>query len=119
VPQFVFILLLLGALWLLLIRPAQRRNKAQQQLLSAVDVGDEIVTAGGLYGTVKAVEDDEVRLEIASGVEVRVARRAIAGVVSEPEAEEEPAELEDDPDGSPQLGEAENRDERTEANLPG
>jgi preprotein translocase subunit YajC len=95
VPQFVFILLLLAALWLLLIRPAQRRNKAQQQLLAAVDVGDEIVTAGGLYGTVTELADDEVRVEIASGVEVRIARRAIAGVVSD-KSEDEPDELEPD-----------------------
>jgi preprotein translocase subunit YajC len=128
-PQFVFILLLLAAFWLLLIRPAQRRQKQQQALLSEVEVGDEIVTAGGLYGTVTEVHDDEVRLEIAEGLEVRVARRAIAGVVNEPDEEEEaeegqdgegePAEITDDAHESPQLGEAENRDERTEANLPG
>ena len=43
-------------------------------------MGKEIVTAGGLYGTITALEDDEVRVEIADGVEVRVAKRAIAGV---------------------------------------
>jgi preprotein translocase subunit YajC len=122
-PQFAFILLLLAAFWLLLIRPAQRRQKQQQSLLNEVEVGDEIVTAGGLYGIVKQLDDDEVRLEIAPGLEVRVARRAIAGVMSEPE-EEEPAEEEledgeDDADEAPQVGEAENREERTEANLPG
>jgi preprotein translocase subunit YajC len=61
-------------------------------MLAAIEVGDEIVTAGGLYGTVKALEEDAVRLEIAPGIEVRVARRAVAGVVSG--EEEEPAELE-------------------------
>jgi preprotein translocase subunit YajC len=116
VPQFLFILLLLAALWLLLIRPAQRRNKAQQQLLAAVNVGDEIVTAGGLYGTVTGVKDDEVRVQIAPTVEVRIARRAIAGIVSDKDdVEEEPAEAENDTGGSA----PENRDERTEANLPG
>jgi len=108
VPGYLLILLLLAALWLLLIRPAQRRQKAQQQLLSAVDVGDEIVTAGGLYGTVKALEDDDVRLEIAPGVDVRVARRAVAGII--PAEEEEEAE---------ELEAAEEPDERSEANLPG
>jgi preprotein translocase subunit YajC len=126
-PQFVFILLLLAAFWLLLIRPAQRRQKQQQALLSEVEIGDEIVTAGGLYGTVTELGDDEVRLEIAPGLEVRLARRAIAAVVTEPEeeeeeeetAEEEPAGTPVDADESPQTGEAENREERTEANLPG
>ena len=107
-PQFVFILLLLAAAWLLLIRPAQRRQKQQQALLAAVQVGDEIVTAGGLYGTITALEEDEVRLEIAPGVEVRVARRAVAGIVSEKE-EETPAELEP----------AEEPSQEREANLPG
>jgi preprotein translocase subunit YajC len=93
VPQFVFILLLLAALWLLLIRPAQRRNKAQQQLLASAEVGDEIVTAGGLYGTITAVSDDEVRVEIAPTIEVRIARRAIAGIVSD-KSEEDLEELE-------------------------
>ena len=93
-PQFVFILLLLAALWLLLIRPAQRRNKAQQQLLAAVEVGDEIVTAGGLYGTITGLQEDEVRVEIAPSVEVRVARRAIAGVLTD-KSDEEPEELEE------------------------
>jgi len=102
------ILLLLAALWLLLIRPAQRRQKAQQQLLSAVDVGDEIVTAGGLYGTVKALEDDDLRLEIAPGVEVRVARRAVARII--PDEEEEEAE---------EVEAAEKPEQRSEANLPG
>jgi preprotein translocase subunit YajC len=131
--QFAFILLLLGAFWLLLIRPAQRRQKQQQALLNEVEVGDEIVTAGGLYGTVTEVHDDEVRLEIAEGLEVRVARRAIAGVVNEPEEEEEeeepeeeeeegaeePAASANDTNESPQPGEAENQEKRTEANLPG
>ncbi len=107
-PGYLLILLLLAALWLLLIRPAQRRQKAQQQLLSAVDVGDEIVTAGGLYGTVKALEDDDLRLEIAPGVEVRVARRAVARII--PDEEEEEAE---------EVEAAEKPEQRSEANLPG
>jgi preprotein translocase subunit YajC len=97
VAPIVFIVLLLGALWLLMIRPAQRRQREQQRLMSSMEVGDEIVTAGGLYGVVKALEEDEVRLEIAPGVEVRVARRAVGGVVSDKQeavAEEAPTEVE-------------------------
>jgi preprotein translocase subunit YajC len=97
VPGYLLILLLLLALWLLLIRPAQRRQKQQQALLASIEVGDEIVTAGGLYGTVKALDDDEVRAEIAPGIEVRIARRAVAGVVSD-KAEEEPEEPEEAPE---------------------
>jgi preprotein translocase subunit YajC len=115
VPQFIFILLLLAAFWLLLVRPAQRRNRAQQQLLSAVEVGDEIVTAGGLYGTITAVADDEVRVEIASGIEVRIARRAIAGVVSDT-TEDEPEELDE---AEPEDASAEAPEERKADTLSG
>ena len=65
-----------------------------QRLLETIGVGKEIVTAGGLYGTVTAVDGDAVRVEIADGVEVRIAKRAVAGVVSEEEEPEQAAEEE-------------------------
>jgi preprotein translocase subunit YajC len=83
VPQFIFILVLLAALWFLMIRPRQRQMKAQQRQIAALEVGDEIVTAGGLYGTVRRIDDDEVRVEIAPDLQVRIAKRAIAGVLTE------------------------------------
>ena len=92
-PGYVFILVLLVLMWFMLIRPQRRRQQDAQRLLETIGVGKEIVTAGGLYGTVKAVDGDEVRLEIADGIQVRIAKRAIAGTVSEDE--EEPEELEE------------------------
>ncbi|MDQ3822744.1 MAG: preprotein translocase subunit YajC [Actinomycetota bacterium] len=74
--------------WLLLIRPQRRRQRAQDEMVANLRVGDEIVTAGGLYGDITAIEGDEVYVEIAEGVEVRVARRAIAGVMPDDEDEE-------------------------------
>jgi preprotein translocase subunit YajC len=67
-------------------------------MLSEVSVGDEIVTAGGIYGEITAVDEDDVRVRIAPDLEVRVARRAIAGVTT-PQADdadelEEPEEPE-------------------------
>jgi preprotein translocase subunit YajC len=82
--------------WLLLIRPQRRRQQAQEQMIANLRVGDEIVTAGGLYGDITAIEGDEVYVEIADGVEVRVARRAVAGVM--PDEEEEPDEAEELPE---------------------
>ena len=89
VPQYIFILALLALIWFMLIRPQRRRQQDAQRLLETIGVGKEIVTAGGLYGTVTAVDGDEVRVEIAEGVEVRIAKRAVAGVVSEDEEPEE------------------------------
>ena len=90
----IIILVLLLLMWLLLIRPQRRRQAAQQQLLSNLQVGDEIVTAGGLYGDVVGVGDDELLVEIAPGTNVRIARRAVAGVVG-PDEEEADEELEE------------------------
>ena len=90
---YLFILVLLVMMWFLLIRPQRRRQTDSQRLLNSLEVGNEIVTAGGLYGTITALEDDEARVRIADGVEVRVAKRAIAGVLSE---DEEPKALEEE-----------------------
>jgi preprotein translocase subunit YajC len=84
-PGYIFILVLLAVLWLFLIRPRQRQLKDQRRQIAEIAVGDEIVTAGGLYGTVRDVADDEFRVEVAPNVVVRVARRAVAGVVTEQE----------------------------------
>jgi preprotein translocase subunit YajC len=91
VGGYIFIIAILILMWFLLIRPQRRRQLDSQRLLDSLTVGQEIVTAGGLYGTITALEDDEARVEIAEGVEVRVAKRAIAGVLSE--GEEHPDEL--------------------------
>ncbi len=88
---YIFILALLALMWFMLIRPQRRRQQQARQMLETIRVGKEVVTAGGLYGRVTAVDGDEVRLEIADGVEVRIARRAVAGVVSEDEEPEEDA----------------------------
>ncbi len=94
---YVFILVLLALMWFMLIRPQRRRQLEAQRLVDALEVGKEIVTAGGLYGKVTEIQDDEVRVEVADGVEVRVAKRAVAGIVSEEEEPEE-TEVEEQPE---------------------
>jgi preprotein translocase subunit YajC len=99
---FIFILVLLALMWFLLIRPQRKRQNEAQRLVGSIAVGQEIVTAGGLYGIVTAVEEDEIRLRIADDVEVRVAKRAVAGVVGDENPEsEEPEQMtqEGDPPG--------------------
>jgi preprotein translocase subunit YajC len=96
VGGYIFIIVILILMWFLLIRPQRRRQLDSQRLLDSLDVGQEIVTAGGLYGTITALDEDEARLEVADGVEVRIAKRAIAGVLSE----EDPDEL-TEPEESP------------------
>jgi len=92
----IFIVLLFGLMWVLFIQPQRRRQRVQQQMLDEVGPGDEILTAGGLYGTVRAVDDDEVLLELAPGTEVRLAKRAVAAVLPPEEPDEDEVEDLDD-----------------------
>jgi preprotein translocase subunit YajC len=94
---FLFIIVIgFLLIYLLFVRPQKRRQNQQQQMTNDIRLGDEVLTAGGIYGTVTQVEDDQVTVEIAPKTEVRIARRAIAGVTREPEEDEtEEAETED------------------------
>jgi preprotein translocase subunit YajC len=72
-------LVLMGVVfYFLLIRPQQRRQRQQRELLQSVEIGDEILTIGGIYGAVREIEDDELVVEIAPGVEIRILRSAVA-----------------------------------------
>ena len=87
--------------YLLIVMPQRRRRSVQAQLLSEVEVGDEVMTLGGIFGFVREVEDHHIVLEIAPETRVRLAKSAITAR-TEAEAEEEPA---DSPDGSTDLPE--------------
>ena len=83
-------------LWALLIRPQRQRQQKHQQLLGSVAPGDEILTVGGLYGIVQEIDDeDDLIVEIADGIHVRIARRAIGGVVKPDEEADEADETEE------------------------
>ncbi len=96
--SLILLLAMFVLLWVLLIRPQRQRQMKQQHLLSSVEPGDEVLTVGGLYGIVRDIdEEDDLIVEIAEGIQVRIARRAIGGVVK-PEDEDEDAEVEVDAD---------------------
>jgi preprotein translocase subunit YajC len=100
VTGFIILAVLLLLFWLLLIRPQRRRQVEQHRMQEELELGDEIVTAGGLYGTVTEFAGEDVMVEVAPKVRVRIARRAIAAIVSDEEEELEPApEAESAPDG--------------------
>jgi preprotein translocase subunit YajC len=75
-------------MWALLIRPQQRRMRQHQLVVSSLRAGDEIITAGGIYGRVRSVDDESMILEVAPGVELRVLRAAVSQRVTEEEEEE-------------------------------
>ena len=94
--SLILLLAMFVLLWVLLIRPQRQRQQKQQQLLSSVEPGDEVLTVGGLYGIVRGIdEEDDLIVEIAEGIQVRIARRAVGGVVKPEEEEEEDAEPDD------------------------
>ena len=81
--QFLIIILMFGALYYLLLRPQQKREKARRELVRSLQAGDEIVTNAGIHGVVAEVEDDVVWLEVAPEVELKMSRDSIAGRKSE------------------------------------
>jgi preprotein translocase subunit YajC len=102
VGYLIIIVVLFAALWLFLIRPQKRRQVEQARLQDSVAPGDEILTAGGIHGTVRAVEDELVQVEIAPGTVIQLDRRAVASVLQEeiePEEEENEAEPDDPASG--------------------
>ena len=105
-PGFLLVIVLgFLFLWLLFVRPNRKRQSQQQQMLNELNIGDEVLTAGGIYGTITHVDedDDRITLEIAPQLEVQVARRAIAGI-TQPE-----------PDESEEIDESEEADEAEES----
>src|SRR3954471_3977784 len=93
---YIFIIVILVLMWFLLIRPQRRRQLESQRLVESLSVGKEVVTAGGLDGTITDLDEEDARVNSADGVEVRVAKRAIAGVLSEDDPPE-PTEAEETP----------------------
>lgn len=79
--QIVLLIAMMGVFYFILIRPQQRKVKEHQALVSALEVGDDVVTSGGIYGQVTAIDGYVLRLEVADGVELLMAREAIAELV--------------------------------------
>ncbi len=70
-----------AAFWLLLIRPAQRRRREQDQLVASLAPGQRLMTTAGVFGTLRAINDEVVVLEVAPGVEIEMLAVAIARVM--------------------------------------
>jgi len=110
--QFLIIMvLMLGVMYVLMIRPQRQRQAQQQSMIDGASVGDDVLTTGGIYGTISTAEGDDIVVEIADGVTVHMTRRGIAAVLP-PESDEdededvvegdlEDAELVDEADEDP------------------
>ena len=95
----IVMVLLLVVMYVLMIRPQRQRQQAQQAMVDNCSVGDDVLTTGGIYGTVTQAEGDDLVVEIADGLSVHMTRRGIAAVLPpEDEEEEEAEDVEDDAD---------------------
>ena len=121
--QYLILPLLLLAMYFLVIRPQQQRIRAQQSLVAALQVGDEVVSSAGIYGRITALDDEIAMLEVADGIELRLARGAIARRLTEGGFEDadddgdvvddDPAELVEDTDvDDPEVGLADREEDR-------
>jgi preprotein translocase subunit YajC len=105
---FLFILLILAVGAFLFMRPQRRRQREQQATQKAISVGDEVITTSGIIGTVRAMNDDRVLVEIAPGTTVEIVRRAVGQRVPQaPTYPEEPISQTPPTDGAAAGHEAE------------
>ncbi len=91
----IVMVLLLGVMYVLMIRPQRKRQQDHQSMIDGCDVGEDVLTTGGIYGTVTRAEGDDLVVEIADGLSVHMTRRGIAAVLP-PEEEDEAEDVEDE-----------------------
>jgi preprotein translocase subunit YajC len=104
--QFLIIMaLMLGVMYVLMVRPQRQKQSQQQAMINDASVGDDVLTTGGIYGTITEAEGDDVVVEIASDISVHMTRRGIAAVLPPEE------DVEDDDD----FDEVEDEDDVDEA----
>ena len=94
VGSLVFLVLLFVLFYFMLIRPQKRRMEQHRQLVESLGTGDEVVTIGGIFGTVDSMGGEELLLEVAPGTKIRTLKSAVARKVTE-EADDEDQELEE------------------------
>ncbi len=109
--------------WLLIIRPASRRQKDQARMQSAINVGEQVMLTSGIFGTVTGMDDDRLSIEIAPGIVVSVARGAVGSVVPTEQHDDEHDDEYDDeqPDDEydDELADYEYTDEPTDESTDG
>ena len=76
--NLIFLAFIITIFYFMAIRPQKRRAEAHRSLIDAISVGDEVVTIGGMHGTVRAIREDEIELEVAPGTNVRFLKQAVA-----------------------------------------
>ncbi len=84
--QFIPLVVIMVAMWALLIVPQQRRTKAHRAMLTALDVGDEVLTSAGFYGTIAEFDGDTVFLAVNDALEITLTKASTSACVPYPDA---------------------------------
>jgi preprotein translocase subunit YajC len=77
ISTFLPLIVLVGVFWFMIMRPQQRRAKEHKMLLSNVKPGDKVVAAGGIVGTIRRVDDDQLHLQVADNVVIKVDKGSV------------------------------------------
>ncbi len=75
---FLYLALLAVAFFILIVRPQRRQMAARRALIASLEIGDEVITAGGIFGTILDMSDSDLKVEVAPGVVLKVAREAVS-----------------------------------------
>lgn len=98
VGPLIWVVLLAGVFYLMIIRPNRNRQRAQQQMSERLGIGTRVMTTSGLFAEVVGFDDDAILLETAPGVTMRWTKAAVARILTEPDAEDDPEDSEPDID---------------------
>ena len=75
----IFLVLIFGVFYFLLIRPQRKRQKQHDELVQELQKGDRVISAGGIYGVIESISDESVVMKVESGTTIRVAKGSVAG----------------------------------------
>ena len=95
----IVMVLLLVVMYVLMIRPQRAKQQQHQSMIDACGVGDDVLTTGGIYGTITQAEGDDLVVQIAEGMNVHMTRRGVAAVLPPEDEETADAEMAVDGDG--------------------
>jgi len=76
--MIIFLVLIFGVFYFLMIRPQRKRQKEHQQLVEELKRGDKVITAGGIFGVIESVAEDSILIKVESGATMRVAKGSVA-----------------------------------------
>lgn len=80
-PTLIMMGIIFGIFYLLIIRPAQKKQKTHQNLVDSLKGGEKIITAGGIYGTVGRVIDDRVEVQVDKNTKIMVSKGSVSAVI--------------------------------------